>query len=85
MADESSAVRDLAEDAALRIDLASALAALPAIERAAVLLVDAHGFDYAAAGAVLGVPAGTVASRLSRARAVLRRALGDPGDKARRQ
>jgi RNA polymerase sigma-70 factor, ECF subfamily len=58
-----------------RTDLARALDALPPDQRAAVLLVDAEGFDYAAAGEVLGVPPGTVASRLSRARAQLRAVL----------
>ena len=45
-----------------------------------MLVVDAAGFDYAAASEVLGVPAGTVASRLSRARAALRRALREAAD-----
>ena len=58
-------------------DLAAALAALPADQRAAVLLVDADGFDYTAAAEVLGVPVGTIASRLSRARAALRRHLDE--------
>ena len=70
---------DPADLAALRGDLAAALAALPAEQRAAVLLVDGEGLDYAAAGRVLGVPAGTVGSRASRARAALRTAL-TPGD-----
>jgi RNA polymerase sigma-70 factor (ECF subfamily) len=60
---------------AQRQDLAQALAALPPDERAAVLLVDAQGFNYKDAASVLGVPAGTVASRLSRARRALRRAV----------
>ena len=68
---------DPGDVAALRTDLAQALATLPVEERAAVLLVDAQGFDYRDAGRVLGVPEGTVASRLNRARAALRRALGD--------
>jgi RNA polymerase sigma-70 factor (ECF subfamily) len=58
-----------------RTDLARALDALPPDQRVAVLLVDAEGFDYAAAAEVLGVAPGTVASRLSRARAALRAAL----------
>jgi RNA polymerase sigma-70 factor (ECF subfamily) len=45
--------------------------------RAAVLLVDAEGMDYGEAAEVLGIPRGTVASRLNRARAQLRRALGE--------
>ena len=66
--------------ATARVDLARALAGLPLDQRAAVLLVDAEGLDYAAAAAVLGVAPGTIASRLSRARAALRAALaeGDP-------
>ena len=57
--------------------LEEALAALAPHDQAAVVLVDGQGFDYAAAAEVLGVPAGTVASRLNRARAALRRALGE--------
>ncbi len=57
--------------------LGDALADLAPEDRAAVLLVDAQGFDYRSAGEVLDVPEGTVASRLSRARAILRRALDD--------
>jgi RNA polymerase sigma-70 factor (ECF subfamily) len=66
---------DPGESTSRREGLAAALAALAPDQRAAVLLVDAEGFDYPAAAQVLGVPVGTVASRLSRARASLRRAL----------
>jgi RNA polymerase sigma-70 factor (ECF subfamily) len=66
---------DLADDAARRAGLTEALAALPPDQRAAVLLVDAEGFPYGAAAEVLGVEIGTLASRLSRARAALRREL----------
>ncbi len=58
-----------------RAALAQALGRLPADQRAAVILVDAEGFDYRSAAEVLGVAAGTVASRLSRARAALRAVL----------
>jgi RNA polymerase sigma-70 factor (ECF subfamily) len=61
----------------VRHRLADALAALPAADRAAVLLVDAQGFDYRSAAEILGMPEGTVASRLNRTRAVLRRFLSD--------
>jgi RNA polymerase sigma-70 factor (ECF subfamily) len=67
---------DPGEVASARRDLAAALGALPPQMRAAVLLVDAEGLSYEEAGAIIGVPPGTVASRLSRARAVLRRTLG---------
>ena len=68
--------RDPADVAGPRGDLAQALARLPPDERAAVLLVDAQGFDYREAARALGIPEGTVASRLNRARASLRSALG---------
>ena len=58
-----------------RAALATALAGLPVDQRAAVLLVDLHGFAYPDAAAVLDVHVGTVASRLSRAREALRSAL----------
>ena len=58
-----------------RRDLAAAMASLPPDMRAAVMLVDVDGLDYAAASRVLGVPPGTVGSRLNRARAILRMAL----------
>ena len=44
--------------------------------RAAVWLIDGEGLSYDEAAGVLGVPAGTIASRVSRARVQLRRALG---------
>jgi RNA polymerase sigma-70 factor, ECF subfamily len=65
----------VAETVASRRDLADALAALAPEDRVTVLLVDAQGFNYRDAGEVLGVPEGTIASRLNRARAALRRVL----------
>jgi RNA polymerase sigma-70 factor (ECF subfamily) len=48
--------------------------------RAAFLLRELHGFDYAEVAEALDVDLGTVKSRLSRARARLREVLGDePG------
>lgn len=61
-----------AADAAAR-----ALAALPDDQRVTVVLVDGEGFDNVTAARILGVAPGTVASRLSRARAAMRRALGE--------
>jgi RNA polymerase sigma-70 factor, ECF subfamily len=73
-------VRPGPEEAAIdRRDLAAAMASLPPDMRAVVMLVDAHGLDYAAASGVLGIPPGTVGSRLNRARAILRVALGVSG------
>ncbi len=70
---------DPAEVAIRRRDLAEALGALPADMRAVVILVDAEGMDYGEAAEVLGIARGTVASRLNRARARLRRALEAEG------
>ena len=76
MVDPGSGPADIA---VRRRDLAAALAGLPPDQRTAVLLVDAYGLDYADAAEVLGVRVGTIGSRLSRARAVLREALGGDG------
>jgi RNA polymerase sigma-70 factor (ECF subfamily) len=54
-----------------------ALADLPTDQRVTVVLVDGEGFDHRAAAEILGIAPGTVASRLSRARARLRRLLFD--------
>ena len=57
-------------------DLASAYRRLPSIQREALWLVVVEGMDYAEAAAVMGVPPGTLRSRLSRARDALRRGMG---------
>ncbi|MFU8890542.1 MAG: RNA polymerase sigma factor [Anaerosomatales bacterium] len=77
---EPASREDVAVTAQLRTDLQGALAILPEEQRAAVLLVDALGWDYAEAAEVLGIARGTLGSRLHRARAVLRHALGDRGE-----
>ncbi len=55
--------------------LAAALMRLEPDFRAAVVLRDIEGLDYAAIAEVLSVPVGTVKSRIARARTVLRRIL----------
>jgi RNA polymerase sigma factor (sigma-70 family) len=57
--------------------LAEALAGLKAAYRDALLLVAWGGLSYEEAADALGIPVGTVRSRISRSRAELRRALGD--------
>jgi RNA polymerase sigma-70 factor (ECF subfamily) len=71
----SDYVPDTADVVGARSDLAAALSALPPDQRVVVFLVDQEGLDYDTAGEILGVPAGTVGSRLSHARAALRAAL----------
>ncbi|MGW4228452.1 RNA polymerase sigma factor [Streptomyces sp. NPDC004980] len=60
----------------VRRDLAAALAGLSARHRDVVLLVAWADLDYEEAATALGVPVGTVRSRLHRARSRLREALG---------
>jgi RNA polymerase sigma-70 factor (ECF subfamily) len=60
----------------VRRELAAALAGLSARHRDVVLLVAWGGLDYEEAAQALGVPVGTVRSRLNRARSKLREALG---------
>ncbi|MGK5532523.1 RNA polymerase sigma factor [Streptomyces sp. URMC 129] len=57
----------------------AAVAALPGKHRQAVLLVDVNGLTYAEAARVLGVPEGTVMSRLHRARRRIRDRLVGAG------
>jgi RNA polymerase sigma-70 factor (ECF subfamily) len=54
-----------------------AMAALPAEQRAVLVMRAFHDLDTAEIAGVLGVEPGTVKSRLSRARAALRRAIAD--------
>ncbi len=60
-------------------DLQRALACLPLEQRAVLLLVGLEDLSYAEAARVLGVPLGTVMSRLSRGRERLRLLLAQPG------
>jgi RNA polymerase sigma-70 factor (ECF subfamily) len=58
-------------------DVAAAFLRLPPQQREVLWLVVVEGVDYAEAARMLGVPLGTVRSRLSRARGALREVLGD--------
>ncbi len=62
---------DAVDAAVVRLDLDAALAQLVPEARAAVVLRDLFGYDYAAIAEILDVPLGTVRSRISRARARL--------------
>jgi RNA polymerase sigma-70 factor (ECF subfamily) len=70
----------------LHRQLAGALAGLAAADRDALLLV-ADGLSYAEAAQALGVPAGTLSSRVARARRKLREGLGgvNPAEESEEQ
>jgi RNA polymerase sigma-70 factor (ECF subfamily) len=70
---------DAAVDAAFDTEVEAALVELPAPFRQTVELVDIGGLSYREAAQVLGVPAGTVMSRLHRARARIRDRLALSG------
>jgi len=53
----------------------AAIARLPEGQRQVVTLVDLEGFSYIEVAGILGIPIGTVMSRLCRARAALREQL----------
>jgi len=57
-------------------DLERAMAKLPEEQRAVILLVGLEGMRYEEVAQVLGVPVGTIRSRLSRGRESLRRLMG---------
>src|SRR6185503_16012840 len=58
-------------------EMLAALATVPEDFRAAVLLIDVEEFSYKEAAGILNVPIGTVMSRLSRGRRLLREKLVD--------
>jgi RNA polymerase sigma-70 factor (ECF subfamily) len=75
MPPQPSAEEDLAA-ASLPDEVQAALRGLPDEFRAAVVLCDVAGLSYQEIGDSLGVPVGTVRSRIHRGRALLREALG---------
>lgn len=64
----------------LRPDLETALAAIPTEYAAAVVLADVEGLALAEVAEVLGVPVGTVKSRVFRGRRLLAERLGNRDD-----
>jgi RNA polymerase sigma-70 factor (ECF subfamily) len=65
-------------DPGVRLEVKEALAGLPLELREPVVMIDMFGLSYKEAGAVLGIPEGTVKSRVHRARSNLAQVLG-PG------
>lgn len=70
-------------------DIMAAIRSLPEAFRMTVLLINMEGFSYDEAAEILGVPPGTVRSRMKRGRTLLQKALWEqageaglvPGDK----
>jgi RNA polymerase sigma-70 factor, ECF subfamily len=58
-------------------EILTALSSVPQDYRTVVLLIDVEEFAYKEAANILGVPIGTVMSRLSRGRKLLREKLGE--------
>jgi RNA polymerase sigma-70 factor (ECF subfamily) len=76
--DRASATgRAVDEHVADRLDIDAALETLSPDYRAAVALRDLVGMDYTEIGEVLGIPPGTVRSRIARGRAAVAEALGN--------
>ena len=70
----------IVEQADLRESLAEAIGQLPQQQREMIVLRDIHGLSYEEIGQVLSLEAGTVKSRLSRARENLRKKLLQSGN-----
>ncbi|HEY1332537.1 MAG TPA: sigma-70 family RNA polymerase sigma factor [Actinomycetota bacterium] len=75
---EPAAGDDPADAAAAAVDVQRALLAIPAEFRSVVILHDAQQLAYEEIAEILGVPVGTVKSRLHRGRIALGRLLSEP-------
>jgi RNA polymerase sigma-70 factor (ECF subfamily) len=64
-----------------RLTIAQAMAMLPYESREVVVLRELEGLSYKEIAQAIGVPIGTVMSRLARARERLRRLIGDVAEK----
>ncbi len=73
---EPPANRDPIAERETRLAVDDALALLPVEQRAAVVLVDVHGYSVAESAVLLGVAEGTVKSRCARGRGKLAVHLG---------
>lgn len=66
----------------LRKDIEAAIDGIPIVFRTALILVEIEGQSYAEAAETLGLPLGTVRSRLNRARSILQRSLWEQAREA---
>ncbi len=75
--DQGRSAEDVALDGIADVDVRNALAQMPEDFRMAVYLADVEGFSYKEIADIVGVPSGTVMSRLHRGRKLLRSSLSD--------
>jgi len=75
--DQGRSAEDVALDGIVDVDVKAALAAMPEDFRMAVYLADVEGFSYKEIAEIVGVPSGTVMSRLHRGRKLLRASLAE--------
>jgi RNA polymerase sigma-70 factor (ECF subfamily) len=73
---EPAASPDLADDVDLSVDVRRALMEVPEDYRVVMLLRDVHDLPYEEVASIVGVPVGTVKSRLHRGRVALARVMG---------
>jgi len=78
---QAEAVPDRRGDASGTLAVDQAMACLPAEQRVAVALVLIEGLPYKEAAQIIGIPMGTLTSRLARGRQALQQLL-EPGDSA---
>jgi RNA polymerase sigma-70 factor (ECF subfamily) len=79
---EPSLTRAANQDRRLELrDLHRALALLPEEQRSVILLIGLEGMAYEVVAEVVGIPLGTVRSRLSRGREELRKLMGTVPDR----
>ena len=69
---------DAAHSVEIHDQVSAALASLSPDHRATILLIDHEGLSYGEVASVMDITTGTVASRLSRARAAFKAALTQP-------
>jgi len=74
----TGAAPDITKAVDARLDVDAALATLPDDFRAAVVLRDLCDLDYAEIAEILGIPPGTVRSRIARGRAALEAWFREP-------
>jgi RNA polymerase sigma-70 factor (ECF subfamily) len=81
LADPTTSVERIVEQAEFSTDLARLVDELPEVYRTVLTLIDMYEFDYAEAAQALQIPMGTVKGRLARARLRLIKSLREEGNR----